>query len=144
MAQDTHIENIVDRLVLPSVLATRLGVVHEPAGAAPYVGAFIEFQNQGSTVTPTLGAGRVRVVAEYSDSSTETLAESDAPWDVYGVIPAAQTIWTLVHGNGQLGGEPGPSDGSTLTPSATPANDERLEVDTAKVLESVAFYWTRN
>ena len=140
MAQALYTNDITDFSIGTRSEIVQLALVHEPDGANPYVGVFLQVQATGSVDT-LASAGRLRIVAEFTDGSSQTLTDSDSPFTNY-VIPT-QTAWVLVHGDGRVAAEAAPSASSSITYSSTASANEQLRYG-SKTLQSVAYYWTAN
>lgn len=146
MAQTLYDGVVENPSILGSASVTGLAGIHEPAGATPYIGVFMAAQSVGETdLNPPAGAGRLRIVLNYSDNTSTEVAMDDDPFSEVPSIPKVAPLWLVVRGNGkvrQFGSGRKPTSASVLAQSSSPAANERLPAASGKTLVNVTAFWT--
>ena len=141
MVQVAYIKNVVpDFQIGDQSEIQQVALIHAPDTVDPYVGVYVQVQAMGSF--EMLGtAGRLEIMAVYTDGSAELLTDSNAPFLTYS-IPNQTMAWVLVHGNGQVASHAAPEDNVVLVYSSVAADNEQLRYNSAKILRKVQWWWT--
>ena len=145
MAFAPYMDDIVDYAIFDHVNITHLALQYDSDPSPAQIAIYLRLQADGSDEDPATGAGRLRVAAEFTTGNPMNLFDSDSPVDGAGNITTTET-WFVVDTSSpeqlvEVTYDPLASGLDTTDIVATHSHDSP---DSARIIRSLAYFWTDN